>query len=576
MAVTEPLERAAPALAEPLDSAADAQDADRLGAVVGGGEPIAGRGDALRILDGIVDMLEPKALAGESLGVVTEWARILLGRSAVDLPPRDKRFADPAWAENPLYHRWAQAYLAWVDAVERLAGTPRLKADWKREARARFSASLLTSAIAPTNLLAGNPAALKRAFDTGGRSLLRGARNLVRDVRENGGMPSQVDASGYTLGEDLAATPGAVIHREEMFELIEYAPATPEVGSRPLLMIPPQVNKYYFLDLSPGRSLVEYLVGRGLHYFTVVWRNPREEHGHWGLEDYVKAQLRAMEVVRSVSGSDELNLLGACAGGLTSALMLGHLAANGDDGGVTSATFAISMIDSRHPNALSVMTTDRMERTLARDARDGKVYDRKDLARTFAWMRPNDLVFNYFVNNWLMGNDPPAFDILAWNNDGTNLPARFDRDMLDIYAHNRAAEPGELEVLGTPVDLGRVDVDAFVVAGLTDHITPWMPCYMTSQLLGGTSEVVVTSTGHIQTMVNPPGKPRARYFAGPEPGPDPEAWMAAATTHEGSWWPRYADWLLQRSGEPRPAPSRPGNRRYKTIEPAPGLYVRET
>ena len=576
MAVTEPLERAAPALAEPLDSAADAQDADRLGAVVGGGEPIAGRGDALRILDGIVDMLEPKALAGESLGVVTEWARILLGRSAVDLPPRDKRFADPAWAENPLYHRWAQAYLAWVDAVERLAGTPRLKADWKREARARFSASLLTSAIAPTNLLAGNPAALKRAFDTGGRSLLRGARNLVRDVRENGGMPSQVDASGYTLGEDLAATPGAVIHREEMFELIEYAPVTPEVGSRPLLMIPPQVNKYYFLDLSPGRSLVEYLVGRGLHYFTVVWRNPREEHGHWGLEDYVKAQLRAMEVVRSVSGSDELNLLGACAGGLTSALMLGHLAANGDDGGVTSATFAISMIDSRHPNALSVMTTDRMERTLARDARDGKVYDRKDLARTFAWMRPNDLVFNYFVNNWLMGNDPPAFDILAWNNDGTNLPARFDRDMLDIYAHNRAAEPGELEVLGTPVDLGRIDVDAFVVAGLTDHITPWMPCYMTSQLLGGTSEVVVTSTGHIQTMVNPPGKPRARYFAGPEPGPDPEAWMAAATTHEGSWWPRYADWLLERSGEPRPAPSRPGNRRYKTIEPAPGLYVRET
>jgi len=378
------------------------------------------------------------------------------------------------------------------------------------------------------------------------------------------------------LGESLAATPGAVIHREEMFELLEYAPATPEVGSRPLLMIPPQVNKYYFLDLAPGRSFVEYLVGRGVHFFTVVWRNPREEHGHWGLEDYVEAQRRALEVVRDVSGSDEVNLLGACAGGLTSALMLGHMAATGEEDGITSATFCISMIDSRHPNALTVMTTDRMQRTLARDARDRKVYDRKELARTFAWMRPNDLVFNYLANNWLMGNDPPAFDILAWNNDGTNLPARFDRDMLDIYAHNRAAEPGGVEVLGTPVDLGQVDVDSFVIAGLTDHITPWMPCYMTSQLLGGRSEVVITSTGHIQTMVNPPGKPRARYFAGPEPGPDPEAWMEAATTVEGSWWPRYADWLLERSGESREAPSRPGNRRFTPIEPAPGQYVRET
>jgi polyhydroxyalkanoate synthase len=576
MATTEPLERAAPALADPLDRAADARDAERVEAVIGGGEPIAGRLDALRILDGMLDMLEPRAVAGESLAMAAELVRIALGRSAVELPPRDKRFADPAWAENPLYHRWAQAYLAWVETVDRLSTTPRLKADWKREARARFSAALLTSTIAPTNLLAGNPAALKRAFDTGGLSLLRGARNLFRDVRENGGMPSQVDASGYVLGESLAATPGAVIHREEMFELLEYAPATPEVGSRPLLMIPPQVNKYYFLDLAPGRSFVEYLVGRGVHFFTVVWRNPREEHGHWGLEDYVEAQRRALEVVRDVSGSDEVNLLGACAGGLTSALMLGHMAATGEEDGITSATFCISMIDSRHPNALTVMTTDRMQRTLARDARDRKVYDRKELARTFAWMRPNDLVFNYLANNWLMGNDPPAFDILAWNNDGTNLPARFDRDMLDIYAHNRAAEPGGVEVLGTPVDLGQVDVDSFVIAGLTDHITPWMPCYMTSQLLGGRSEVVITSTGHIQTMVNPPGKPRARYFAGPEPGPDPEAWMEAATTVEGSWWPRYADWLLERSGESREAPSRPGNRRFKPIEPAPGQYVRET
>jgi len=571
---TERLERAAPGLAEPLERATDPQDPERAGTGVGGGEPV-GTGDPLRLLDGLSDLLEPRAAAVESIAVVTEWMKIALGRSDIELPPRDKRFADPAWKENPVYHRWAQAYLAWVEAVERLASTPRLQADWKREARARFTAALVTSAAAPTNLLAGNPAALKRAFDTAGMSLLRGFRNAVQDVVSNGGMPSQVDSSSFHVGENLAATPGSVIYREELFELLEYQPTTARVGSRPLLMVPPQVNKYYFLDLAPGRSLVEYLVGRGIHYFTVVWRNPRPEHGHWGLEDYIEAQQRALDVVRDVSGSEEVNLLGACAGGLTTALMLGHLAADGGTDGIPSATFAISMIDSGHPNALTMMTTDRMQQSLSRDAAGGKVYDRKDLARTFAWMRPNDLVFNYVVNNWLMGNDPPAFDILAWNNDGTNLPARFDRQMLDIYAHNRAARPGSLQVLGTPIDLGRVEVDSFVIAGVTDHITPWMPCYMTSQLLGGESEVVVTSTGHIQTIVNPPGKPRAKYFAGPEPGPDPEAWMAAADAHEGSWWPRYADWLLARSGEDREAPSRPGNRRYRPLEPAPGRYVKE-
>jgi polyhydroxyalkanoate synthase subunit PhaC len=571
---TDTLERSAPGLTESLQSSADPRDSDRLGAVVGGGEPV-GTGDPMRLLDGLADLMEPKALATESAAVATEWLRIMLGRSDVELPPKDKRFADPAWSDNFVYHRWAQAYLAWSEAVERLAATPRLKAEWKREARARFTAALVTSALAPTNLLPGNPAALKRAFDTAGLSLLRGARNALRDITTNGGMPSQVDSSSFEVGENLAATPGSVIHREEIFELIEYRPTTARVGSRPLLMIPPQVNKYYFLDLAPGRSLVEYLVGRGIHYFTIVWRNAREEHGHWGLEDYVEAQQRAVDVVRDVSGSDEVNLLGACAGGLTTALMLGHLAADGGTDGVTSATFAISMVDSRHPNGLTMMTTDRMQRSLSRDAAEGKVYDRQDLARTFAWMRPNDLVFNYVVNNWLMGNDPPAFDILAWNNDGTNLPARFDREMLDLYAHNRAAEPGSLDVLGTPIDLRRVDVDSFVIAGLTDHITPWMPCYMTSQLFRRPGEVVVTSTGHIQTMVNPPGKPRAKYFAGPEPGPDPEAWLAAADTHEGSWWPRYADWLLERSGPDREAPSKPGNRRYRPLEPAPGLYVRE-
>jgi polyhydroxyalkanoate synthase len=531
--------------------------------------------DRLETLSALVDLAEPRALAAESVRIAAGLARVALGASDIAPSPKDRRFSDPAWSENAVYRRWAQAYLVWADAMQRLTNTPRLRADWRRESRARAAATKLIDAAAPSNVLVGNPTALKRAFDTGGSSLVRGWRNALRDVSSKGGMPSQVDRRPFEVGESLAATPGAVVHRDDLFELLEYRPSTPRIHSQPLLMIPPQVNKHYFLDLAPGRSLTEYLVGWGIHYFTVVWRNPGPEHGRWGLDDYVAGQLRAMDVVREVSGSDRLGLLGACAGGLTTALMLGHLDAIGDADVVSSATFAISMVDSRYPNPMAAIATERVLHAVAEDAARGEVYDRAQISRAFAWMRPNDLVFNYVVNNWLLGDDPPAFDILAWNDDGSDLASRFYAEMLDVYAHNRAATPGAMEVLGAPIDLGRVDCDNFVVAGMTDHITPWMPGYMTSQLLGGPSEVVVTTTGHIQTMVNPPDKPRARYFAGPESGPDPEAWMAQATAHDGSWWPLYADWLVARSGGLRDAPSKLGSRRHLPIEPAPGRYVRE-
>jgi polyhydroxyalkanoate synthase subunit PhaC len=524
------------------------------------------------LLDAVGDLAEPRALAEQAARLAAELAKVALGVSDVTVPPEDKRFADPAWTENPLYRRWAQSYLLWADAVERVASSPRVPADWRREARARFAASLIIDAAAPTNLLLGNPAALKRAFDTGGASLVRGMRNAVRDMTRHAGMPSQVDRRPYKVGENLAATPGAVIYRDDLFELIQYAPATPRVRARPVLMIPPQVNKHYFLDLAPGRSLVEYLVGRGMQYFTLVWRNPGPENGVWGIDDYAAAQLRAMDVVREVSGSDELGLMGVCAGGLTTGLMLGHLAAKGDAGAVSSATYAISMIDSRHPNPMSMLATDRVKSEVARDAAAGKVYDREQIGRAFAWMRPNDLVFSYVVNDWLLGEDPPAFDILAWNNDGSDLPAQFYSEMLDIYARNRAATPGAVTVLDTPIDLAKVESDNFVVCGVKDHITPWTCGYMTSRLMGGDSEVVVTSTGHIQTMVNPPGKPRARYFTG-EPGAEPDDWMAAATAHDGSWWPRYADWLIDRSGDDRKAPGKLGSTRHRPLGAAPGRYV---
>lgn len=537
-----------------------------------GGADALGRVDPYGLVGALRDIANPWLLAREALPLLVEWARIAAGIGDRQLPEKDHRFSDPTWRDNPLYNRWAQAYLAWCETVDRLLDDADL--DEGERSRARYATNMLTALTAPSNLLPGNPAALKRAFETGGASLLRGARNFVSDLISNRGMPTQVDTSGFIVGENLAATPGAVVHREEMFELLQYAPTTSTVYSRPLLMVPPEVNKHYFLDLAPGRSMVEYTIAQGISFFTIVWRNPRPEHGGWAMDDYVAAQLRALDIVREISGTDDVNVLGACAGGLTTALMLGYLAATGRSG-VHAAAFMITMIDTSEPSLIQALSTDRVRGTLNEDATAKRIYDQKTMATNFAWMRPNDLIFNYVVNNWLMGSDPPAFDILAWNADSTNLAAAFDRDLIELYVTNAAATPGALTVLDTPIDLSKVDCDNYIVAGKTDHITPWKPCYLTSHLLGGTSEVVVTSTGHIQTIVNPPGKPRASFHAGPATGPDADAWLAGATRHEGSWWPHWAQWLTARSGEPKRARRTLGSRAHPAGDPAPGRYVLE-
>ncbi len=548
----------------------DATKSDEVEAALGGGDIVDI--DPLHLSTALADLADPRMLTREVPHVLGELARIAVGSSDIALGDGDARFADAAWRDNPFYRRLGQSYVAWVAAVDRMADNPGW--DWSRQARAHYVANIVTGLAAPTNTLVGNPAAMKRAFETAGGSLGRGFRNFLGDMAHNRGMPTRVDLTKFEVGKDLAVSPGAVVYREEMFELLQYAPTTPRVRARPLLLVPPQVNKHYFLDLSPGRSLVEYTVGVGIPFFAIVWRNPRPDHGRWGIEEYIGAQLRATEVVREITGSEDLNVLGACAGGLTVALMLAYLAAE-DDARVHAAAFVVTMVDSSHPNLISMMGNDRMRKRIARDAEAGTVYDHRDLATNFAWMRPNDLVFGYVVNNWLLGNDPPAFDILAWNDDSANLPAAFDRDMFEVYNGNAAASPGALSVLGTPIDLSAVTCDSLVVAGLTDHITPWKASYMTSQLLGGDSEVIVTSTGHIQTIVSPLGKARATYMTGPTPGADPDEWMEAATKHEGSWWPVWAEWIRSRSGRERRAPATLGGPSHPPLDDAPGRYVRE-
>jgi polyhydroxyalkanoate synthase len=411
-------------------------------------------------------------------------------------------------------------------------------------------------------------------LETGGASLVTGLRQLVSDIRHNRGMPSQVDSGAFRVGENLALTPGAVVYRDEVCEVLQFAPSTPQVRTRPLVMVPPQINKYYFMDLAPGRSFVEYATARGIPFFAISWRNPRPENGAWNLDTYAGAVLNAIDVAREITGSDDVNVKGLCAGGITATAALSHLAATGDSR-VNAISFGVTLLDWDTRAMVNVFRS-RPLLSLARgrSARAG-VLSGRSLGSVFTWMRPNDLVWNYWVNNYLLGKRPPAFDILAWNADQTNLPAGLHAQFLDVFEHNSFAHPGSLTALGTPVDLGRVKCDAYVTGGLSDHLTPWEGCYRTTQLLGGSSTFVLTHTGHIQTMVNPPGNPKAHYYVGPEPGPDPHEWRTGAEKRAGSWWEHWAEWMLARSGEDRPAPAKLGSRRHPVLDPAPGRYVLE-
>lgn len=558
------------ARSQPGPDAADDDILARAVEALGAGEDIGGLewGDLARSLASA--LLRGGQLTLETRRMATQLVKILVGRSDFEPARGDWRFKDPAWRENFAYRRLAQTYLAAGSALERIPESERL--DWRTRERARMAVAILTSTVAPTNTWAGNPAAIKRTFDTAGLSLLRGARNFVHDMRHNGGLPSQVDRRPFRVGENLAATPGAVVHRDDICEVIQYHPTTPEVRARPVLMIPPQINRYYFMDLSPKRSFIEYAVSRGLPFFTISWRNPTAEQSSWNLDDYVNACLRALDVAGEIMGSDEVATLGLCAGGITQSTLLSTLAARSDER-VKAAAFGVTLLDFDVPAPIGMFQSKRMLRAARKESDEKGMLDGESLAKVFAWLRPNDLVWNYWVNNYLLGNDPPAFDILAWNADSTRMPGALHAQFLDVFEKNVLCTPGALSVLGHPVDLGTITCDTYVTGALTDHLTPWEGCYQTTQLVGGDSTFVLSNAGHIASLVNPPGNPKARMFVGPRPGPDARAWREQAEERPGTWWEHWADWMIARAGEERPAPTKLGSRRHKSIDSAPGQYV---
>jgi polyhydroxyalkanoate synthase subunit PhaC len=516
-----------------------------------------------------------EALVRETFQLGVELAKIAGGNSTVSPAAADRRFADPAWSENPMYRQLAQVYLAWAAGVGRVADDLDTNgADWRTAERARLAAGILVSAFAPTNSLWGNPAALKHAFDTGGASLVRGFQNWLDDLQHNDGMPSQTNRDEFQVGRDLAVTPGSVIMRDERAELLQYAPSTEKVMSRPVLIVPPPIGRYYFLDLRPGRSFVEHAVGRGLQTFMLSWRNPSAEQGAWDMTDYAATILDAIDAVREVTESEDVNVMGFCAGGLITTAVLNHLAEKGDRR-VRSVSYAVTLLDFSVPAPIGAFSSRAVLDLARRNSEREGVITARSMGSVFTWMRPDDLVFKYWVNNYLMGEKPPTFDILAWNADGTNLPAALHAQFLEIFASNSLCRPGAMTVLGSPIDLSRISLPKFVTGAVTDHLTPWKGCYQTTQLIDGPATFVLSNAGHIASLVNPPGNPKASYYTGGAPGPDPEAWLASANQHTGSWWEAWANWITKQSGALKLAPARLGSRKHQPDGPAPGLYVRD-
>ena len=509
------------------------------------------------------------AVARESVALSAELAKIAIGKSDIEPEKRDSRFSDAAWKGNFFYKRLGQSYLAFCRGAKNIVNE---NADWRTRERAKFAIEVTTSALAPTNTLLGNPAALKKAFDTGGTSLVRGLKNFISDLRHNGGMPAMVDSSPFEKGKNIAATPGAVVFRNEVLELLQYSPQTEKVYATPTLLIPPQINKYYFTDLAPGRSLVEYAVRQGLRMYVVSWRNPGNDQGNWDLDTYVGALLEAVDAINSITGRKKINTIGFCAGGITMSALLAYMAATNDKR-INAISFAVTLLDWSTPSMMGMLQSKKLIQIARRKSRRKGIIAGQEMESIFAWFRPNELVWNYWVNNYLMGEAPPSFDILAWNADATNLPAGLHAQFLEVFMENSFCTPGQAAVLGQPIDLSRITADAFIVGAIDDHLTPWKGCYETTQLLGGESTFVLSNAGHIAALVNPPGNPKASYLLGPEPGKDPVAWLDESEKHAGSWWEHWASWIGDRSGNKIDASESLGNKKYPVLHTAPGTYI---
>jgi len=496
------------------------------------------------------------------------WADSIQGNLTVT----DRRFANEAWATSPVATFTAASYLLNAKTLVQLADA--VDTDAKTRARIRFAVEQINAATAPSNFMALNAEAQQKAIETQGKSIAQGIQNLLHDMQQ--GHVSMTDESLFEVGKNVATTEGAVVFENELFQLIEYKPLTEKVFEKPFLLVPPSINKFYILDLQPENSVVRYAVSQGHRTFLVSWRNPDASLAKATWDDYIeKAVIKAIAVTQEVSGSKTINALGFCVGGTMLGTALAVLAARGEKP-VASATFLTSMLDFSDTGVLDLFIDEGFVKYREQEMGKGGLMKGKDLASTFSFLRPNELVWNYVVGNYLKGETPPPFDLLYWNSDSTNLPGPFYAWYLrNTYLENNLTKPGTATVCGQQVDLGKVDIPVYIYGSREDHIVPIGGAYASTQHLPGKKRFVMGASGHIAGVINPPAKGKRSHWLRDD-GKLPKSvdqWIAGATEHKGSWWTDWSNWLADQAGKEVAAPKSYGKGKYKAIEPAPGRYV---
>jgi len=484
----------------------------------------------------------------------------------------DKRFAAPDWHSNPAYRTLKDAYLLASDWLMHQTDADDL--DPAERQHLHFHLQQFVDATSPALMLMSNPVALRRAVETGGASVAAGMQNLLADLKE--GRLSMVDEKAFAPGRNLALAPGKVVHRNKLMELIQYAPTTPQVHAIPLLILPPWINKYYIMDMQPKNSLVSYLVGQGFTVFMVSWKNPDASMDGTNIEDYMDlGPLEASDVVRDITGSETVNVMGYCIGGTLLAMTLAYLA-NKQDRRFNCATFMVSLQDFTRVGDSAMFMDDPQIDLIEQQMLERGYLDSRSMSNMFNLLRSNDLIWSNVVNNYLLGQKPPAFDLLYWNSDGTRMTrAAHSWYLRNTYVENNLIEPGKVHLKGEPLDLGHITLDAYAVGAEKDHIVPWDAAWRVTQLLGGDVRYVRASSGHIAGIINPPGG-KGIYWS-TEPGqafPDADAWLAASTKRDGSWWTDWSAWLAARAGEMGALPPM-GNAAHPPLTDAPGTYVLE-
>lgn len=516
--------------------------------------------------------IEPSRLLDIQQSYVKELAQ-LWNQGLNVKPPKDRRFAAEAWSQNPMAAFTAAVYLLNARTLMSLADA--VEADPKTRARIHFAVQQWIDASAPSNFMAFNAEAQKKAIDTHGESIAKGIQNLLHDMKQ--GHVSMTDESAFEVGRNVATTEGQVVYENELFQLIQYKPLTAKVYERPFLLVPPCINKFYILDLQPDNSLIRYAVEQGMRTFVVSWRNPDQSCAHKTWDDYIEhAVIKAIAVVREITGAEDINALGFCVGGTMLGTALAVLAARGEKP-VHSATFLTTFLDFSDTGILDVFIDEAFVRFREMQFANGGLMPGRDLATTFSFLRPNDLVWNYVVGNYLKGETPPPFDLLYWNSDSTNLPGPFYAWYLrNTYLENRLVKPGAAIVCGQPIDLRKVDLPVYIYGSREDHIVPIGGAYASTQHLPGPKRFVMGASGHIAGVINPASKGKRSHWIGRDDDFPPrfEDWLASATEHPGSWWTDWSDWLKGHAGKLIAAPKSYGNRKYKPIEPAPGRYVK--